>query len=477
MASKQLHVALLASPGMGHLVPILLLGHNLVTHHNLRVTILAVTATTTHSLTQLLTSFATTTNLSIIQIPVADVSSVLPSDTKVITQICVMMRETIPAIRTTLSLINPRPLVLIGDIFSTESWQLAEEFGIPKYVFVTGSAWFTALFVYSLVLDKKVVGQYVDKKEPFEIPGCKPVRPEDVVDPMPNRNDEAYKYYLDLAIGVTLADGLLINTWEDLEPQTLDALRNNESLSALVKHKPVYTVGPVCKRYEPEPDMLQHEVVKWLDEQPDGSVVYVSFGSGGVLSVEEIHELAWGLEMSGQRFVWVVRPPVGHDPDSSFLKYGQFDGPCDYLPQGFLSRTEKVGFVVPSWAPQVEILNHASVGGFVTHCGWNSVLESITSCIPMIVWPLYAEQRMNATMLTEELKVAVRPEVLTTKKVVGREEIMRLVVDLVSGERGKAMQMKMNRLKEGAKKAISENGSSYISVCKFIEDCWYRIIS
>ncbi|XP_076952553.1 anthocyanidin 3-O-glucosyltransferase 5-like [Bidens hawaiensis] len=469
MASKQLHVALLASPGMGHLVPIFLLGHNLVTHHSLRVTILAVTATTTHSLTQLLTSFTTTTNLSIIQIPAPDVSSVLPTDAKVITQLCVMMRETIPAIRTTISSMNPRPHVLVGDIFSTESWQVAEEFGIPKYVFVTSSAWFTAFFIYSLVLDKQVVGQYVDQKEPFEIPGCKPVRPEDVVDPMPNRYDEAYSLYLDQAIGVTLADGLLINTWEDLEPQTLDALRNNESLG----RKPVYTVGPVCKRCEP--DMLQHEVVKWLDEKPDRSVVYVSFGSGGLISLEEIHELAWGLEMSRQRFVWVVRPPVEHDPDSLFFKYGQFDGPCDYLPQGFLSRTKKVGFVVPSWAPQVEILNHVSVGGFVTHCGWNSVPESITSGLPMIVWPLYAEQRMNATMLTEELKVAVRPEVLPTKKVVGREEIKRMVVDLMEGERGNAMKTEMNRLKEGAKKAISENGSSYLSIFKFIEDCWSRI--
>ncbi|KAI3808455.1 hypothetical protein L1987_24406 [Smallanthus sonchifolius] len=479
MTSKQLHVAIISSPGIGHLLPVLLLGHRLATHHNLHVTILPViTTATSPALSQLLTSF--TTNLSVIQIPAADISSISPPDASIVTQLCVMMRETIPAIRTTVSSMASRPHVLIGDIFATESWVIAEEFGIPKYVFVTGNAWFTGLFTYSPVLDMQIVGQYVDQKDPLEIPGCKPVRPEDVVDPMLNRDHETYGVYIKQAIGVALADGMLINTWEDLEPQSLDALRTNEILRSVINHKPVYTVGPVIKRHESH--VLKNEVVEWLDKQPERSVIYVSFGSGGTISVEQMKELAWGLELSKQRFVWVVRPPTEQCSDGSFLKAGQSggpdgcpSGPCGYLPQGFLTRTEKIGIVVSSWAPQVEILNHRSVVGFLTHCGWNSTLESITSGVPMIAWPLYAEQKMNATMLTEELKVAVRPEVLPTKKVVGREEVARMVMDLVEGEEGKGMKVRVNILKEDAKKAISENGSSYISVCKFVEDCWSRI--
>lgn len=357
-----------------------------------------------------------------------------------------------------------------------ESWVIAEEFEIPKYVFVTGNAWFTGLFTYSLVLDKEVVGQYVDQTEPFEIPGCKPVRPDEVVDPMLDRDDEDYRVYLDQAVGVTLADGMLINTWEKLEPQSLDALRYNEILHSVIKNKPVYTVGPITKKYEPVG--LKSQVIEWLDKQPERSVIYVSFGSGGTLAAEQTTELAWGLEMSQQRFVWVVRPPAGHVTYGSFFKpglSGEPNGEYDFLPEGFIDRTQKIGLVVPSWAPQIEILNHASVGGFLTHCGWNSTLESITSGVPMIAWALYAEQRMNATMLTEELKVALRPEVLPTKKVVAREEVERMVRGLMESEEGKAMSENVKRLKEGAEEALSENGSSYISTCKFIEDCWSQI--
>ncbi|KAK9071407.1 hypothetical protein SSX86_009976 [Deinandra increscens subsp. villosa] len=476
MTSKQLHVTMISSPGIGHILPVLLLAHRLATRHNLRVTVLPVITTDgSPAVSQLLTSFTTTTkNLSIIQIPAADISAILPPEAKVVTHLCVMMRETIPAIRTAISTINPRPDVLIGDIFSTESWVVAEELSIPKYVFVTSNAWFTALFAYSPVLDKQVSGQYVDQKMLLDIPGCKPVSPDDVIDPMLDREDETYKVYLNQAIGVTLSDGVLINTWEDLEPRSLDALRNNEILQSVLKNKPVYTVGPIHKRYEP--DVLKNDIIEWLDKQPEQSVVYVSFGSGGTISVEQTEELAWGLELSRQRFIWVVRPPTGKHSDGSFLRASESShGLYAYLPEGFLARTVEVGFVVPSWGPQVEILNHISVGGFFTHCGWNSTLESVTSGIPMISWPLYAEQKMNATMLADELKVAVKPKVWPTRKVVGRDEVARMVTGLVAGEVGKEMKVKVKRLKEDAQKALCENGSSYISICKFVEDCWSRI--
>ncbi|GJV67050.1 putative UDP-glucuronosyl/UDP-glucosyltransferase [Tanacetum coccineum] len=481
MAQNKLHLAMVSSPGIGHLSPALLLGQRLVTGHNVRVTILIVTTTnTSETQSQLISTYTADTNILVIEIPAADISSIVAPDAKVVTRLCVMMRETIPTIRTAISSMDPRPDVLMGDIFANESWAIAEELKIPKYVFVTGNAWFTGLFAYSPVLDKKVVGQYVDLTELVEIPGCKAVRPEELVDPMIDRDDEVYRVYLDQALGVTLTDGILINTWEHLELQSLDALRNNEILRSLINDKPVYSVGPINKKYEPAGP--KNEVMEWLDKQPERSVIYVSFGSGGTISAEQIKELAWGLEMSQQRFVWVVRPPSGQSSDGAFLKPGRESGgpndfgPPDYFPEGFLTRTEKVGFVVPSWAPQIEILSHISVAGFLTHCGWNSTLESITSGVPMIAWPLYAEQCMNATMLVENLKVAVRPQELPTKKVVGKEEIERLVRLLIEAEEGKAMASNVRRLKASAEEALSANGSSYISTCKFIQDCWSRIL-
>nr|GLL39244.1 anthocyanidin 3-O-glucosyltransferase 5-like [Ipomoea trifida] len=111
-----------------------------------------------------------------------------------------------------------------------------------------------------------------------------------------------------------------------------------------------------------------------------------------------------------------------------------------YLPEGFLTRTHKQGLVVPEWAEQTLILRHPSIGGFLSHCGWNSTLESITNGVPMIAWPLYAEQRQNATMLTEELGVAIRPTKLPTKGVIAREEVKKLVKMVLQYEEGKEMR-------------------------------------
>lgn len=125
---------------------------------------------------------------------------------------------------------------------------------------------------------------------------------------------------------------------------------------------------------------------------------------------------------------------------------------------------------------QVTILKHGSIGGFVSHCGWGSTLDSVTNGVPLIAWPLYAEQRMNATLLAEELGVAVRPAVLPTKKVVHREEIARMVREVIPS---RDESVKSNRVRERVKevqrsaaKALSEGGSSYVAlshVAKTIE--------
>ena len=120
--------------------------------------------------------------------------------------------------------------------------------------------------------------------------------------------------------------------------------------------------------------------LEWLDRQPGRSVIFVSFGSAGSLPKEQMHELALGLELSGQRFLWVVRIPSdeGTLSDNYYNAESKKD-PFAYLPEGFVDRitASGVGLVVPSWAPQTKVLAHAATGGFLTHCGWNSVRESI----------------------------------------------------------------------------------------------------
>lgn len=136
----------------------------------------------------------------------------------------------------------------------------------------------------------------------------------------------------------------------------------------------------------------------------------------------------------------MVRPPLEVVVDYLGVDKEGGDGTPEYLPEGFLTRTKDFGLVIQVWSDQAGILNHPSVGGFLSHCGWNSCIESITNGVPIIAWPLYAEQRQNATMLTEELGVAVKPKVLPTKKVVEREEIEKLVRSVMQYEEGKDLR-------------------------------------
>ncbi|CDY70793.1 BnaAnng35060D, partial [Brassica napus] len=202
-----------------------------------------------------------------------------------------------------------------------------------------------------------------------------------------------------------------------------------------------------------------HPVLDWLNQQPDESVLYISFGSGGSLTAKLLTELAWGLEQSQQRFVWVVRPPIDGSSCSATP---------EYLPEGFVTRTSDRGLVVPSWAPQAEVLAHRAVGGFLTHCGWNSTLEGVVNGVPMIAWPLFAEQNMNAALLSDELGIAVRAEEANT-----RSEIEAIVRKVMAEEEGEEMRRKVKKLRDNAEMSLSSEGggSAHESLCRVTEEC------
>jgi hydroquinone glucosyltransferase len=272
---------------------------------------------------------------------------------------------------------------------------------------------------------------------------------------MQDRSGEEYKVFLEGNDRFYLADGILVNSFLALEEMTIRALQQKECEGV----PSIYPIGPFVQNVSCDKGS-DFEYLKFLDKQEKKSILYVSFGSGGTLSNEQIIELAFGLELSGQNFLWVLRPPnkfgVIDDYDSS--EY-EDDILFQFLPNGFLERTKGKGLVVPYWAPQVEILGHSSIGGFLCHCGWNSTLESIVHGIPLIAWPLFAEQKMNAALLSDGLKVAIRPKV-NEKGIVEREEIAKVVKNLMVGEEGKGIRERMEKLKGDAIDALKENGSS-----------------
>lgn len=251
-----------------------------------------------------------------------------------------------------------------------------------------------------------------------------------------------------------LLDGIFVNSFVDLEPEVVRSLKESNHNNPLIYH-----VGPITQAASTNINERNLDCLKWLENQPTNSVLYVSFGSGGTLSKDQIDELALGLEMSGHKFLWVVRAPSGLS-NSAYLN-AQKEDPLNYLPKGFLERTKGQGLIIPLWGPQVEVLKHKSTGGFLTHCGWNSILEAMVYGKPMIVWPLFAEQRMNAVMLTEQFKVGVRPKGGENKNgIVVREEVAKVVKLLMVGDEGKELRERIQVLKEAATKLLSEDGSS-----------------
>ncbi|CAL5347721.1 unnamed protein product [Camellia sinensis] len=460
------HVALVSSPGIGHLIPVLELRKRLVANHGFHVTVFSVTTTTAPPPPPppKPKTATTTTTLDLVDIFElhVDISGLVNPNAPFVERVGVTMRESLPILRQAISGMDPRPTTLVVDIFGTDAMKIADEFDMSKYVFITTSAWVFAFCVFVPTLDEEVEGEYVDLQEPVKIPGCNPVRVEDLVDPMLDRRSQQYFEFLRTCKGYLSFDGVLVNTWEDLERPTLKAFRENGILKQVLK-APIYPIGPLVKRVGSSGS--RSELLDWLDLQPCQSVLYVSFGSAGTVSAKQITELAWGLELSQQRFIWVLRPPMEkggpHDLNDC-------DDVANYLPDGFLSRTHKLGLVVPTWAPQEEILGHRSVGGFLSHGGWNSSLESILSGVPMIMWPLYAEQKMNAAMVVEELEVGVR--VVQLSEVVEREEIAKFVRMVIEGREGKAMRTRVKELQCSGERALIENGSSYESMCELARD-------
>ncbi|KAH6832495.1 hypothetical protein C2S53_006892 [Perilla frutescens var. hirtella] len=206
----------------------------------------------------------------------------------------------------------------------------------------------------------------------------------------------------------------------------------------------------------------RHKCLKWLDRQARNSVIFVSFGTTTTLSNHQIHELATGLEKSGQKFVWVVR-----DADSGDVF--RADGRKTQLPVGFEERVRERGFVVRDWAPQLEILGHSGTGGFMSHCGWNSCMESISMGKAIAAWPMHSDQPRNTVLITRVLRTG-----LVVRDWVRREDLVdaaaveAAVRTLMASEEGEEMRKRAAELGAAVRKAAGEGGATRLELDTFI---------
>ncbi|KAM7476508.1 hypothetical protein LguiB_023751 [Lonicera macranthoides] len=452
---KTPHIAVVSTPGMGHLIPLVEFAKRLLFHHNFSLTLIVPTDGPP-SKSQLSFLQKLPTGITYVLLPPVNFDDFTSKIITVETRIFLTLSRSIPSIRQVVtSLVSTTHLVtIVIDLFATEVIHIANDFKISPFIFFPSTAMCLSFFFYLPKLDETVSCEFRDLPQPVQIPGCIPLHGRDLVDPVQDRTNQAYKLLLDITKMYKLAEGIMVNSFKELEEEAVKALQEQQP-----GKPPVYPIGPIIQMGSSR-EGEDLECLRWLDNQPLASVLFISFGSGGTLSPNQLNELALGLEMSGQRFLWVVRSPNDKAANASFFDaHSHSSDPFDFLPEGFLERTKGHALVVPSWAPQAQILSHGSTGGFLSHCGWNSTLESVVNGIPLIAWPLYAEQKMNAVILTEGLKVALRAKT-DENGVVGRVEIAKVVRSLMEGEEGKLVRNKMEDLKASAAKALSEDGSS-----------------
>lgn len=290
----------------------------------------------------------------------------------------------------------------------------------------------------------------------IEVPGCPRLRLSDLPKPPKLPQSNFYKHLLSTSINMRKSAGIIVNTFHALEFRAMEALANGLCISG-APTPTVYSLGPLIAE---KTNGDEHECLRWLDLQPSKSVVFLCFGRAGFFSSKQLKEMAIGLENSGYRFLWAVRnspEKMSAEPDLDAL-----------LPEGFLERTKDKGIILKSWAPQMEVLSHDSVGGFVTHCGQCSILEAVWSGVPMIGWPLYAEQRTNRIFMVEEMKVAL-PLDETADGFVTAAELEKRIKELMESERGKEVRRRVAEMKYSAAAAVGEGGSSVVALEKFMD--------
>jgi hypothetical protein len=249
------------------------------------------------------------------------------------------------------------------------------------------------------------------------------------------------------------ASAVIINTFDSFEQDVLDALSP--------MFPPIYTLGPLQLLVDQIPNgnlknigsnlWKDHpECIEWLDSKGPNSVVYVNFGSITVITAQQMIEFAWGLANSNKPFLWIIRPDL-------------IVGEAAMLPPEFLSVTKDRSLLV-SWCPQEQVLKHPSIGGFVSHMGWNSTLESICGGVPMICWPFFGEQQTNCWFACTKWDIGMEIE-----NNVKRDEVEKLVRELMEGEKGKDMKRKAMEWKTKAEEAAWTGDASHRNLDRLVK--------
>ncbi|GAV66017.1 UDPGT domain-containing protein [Cephalotus follicularis] len=375
--------------------------------------------------------------------------------------------------------LQPHPSCIISDKNLPWTHYTAEKFGIPRLVF-DGTSCFSLLCTHNIVATK--VHERVSQFEPFVVPYL-PDRIEITKAQLPNAvnvgsSDMGGGIRSEIRDKELAAFGVVVNTFEELEPAYIEQFRK-------ARGGKVWCIGPVslCNKEDidkaergSKASIDENQCLKWLDSQETGSVIYACLGSLARLSVPQLIELGLGLEQSNRPFIWVIRAGSKSEELDKWI-----------LEESFEDRIIGRGLLIRGWAPQVLFLAHPAIAGFLTHCGWNSTLEGVCAGVPMITWPMFAEQFYNEKFIVQVVKIGVSlgcvlPVKWGEEENVGvwvkREMVKRAIEELMhEGEEGKQRRRRAKVLGEIARGAIEQGGSSYLNLTLLIQEIMQQVAS
>ncbi|CAN6281315.1 unnamed protein product [Urochloa humidicola] len=345
---------------------------------------------------------------------------------------------------------RPRAKWLISDMSMGWSFEVARKFGIRVVSFWPAA---TAGLAISLNVPKLIEDGLIEDKglpkrqETFKLgPGMPPLHTSQLT--WNNAGaPEGQPVIFDLVVSqnkkLTLAEMSVGNSFHEAEAGAFKLFPN------------ILPIGPLFADREykkPVGHFLPEDerCVKWLDAQPDGSVVYVAFGSMAIFDLRQFEELAEGLELTGRPFLWVVRPDFTVGLSKAWL-------------HEFRQRVAGRGMVV-SWCSQQQVLAHRAVACFVSHCGWNSTMEGVRNGVPFLCWPYFCDQYLNRSYITNVWRtgLALSPN---ADGIIEKEELRNKVEQLVGdGE----IKERAGLFKDAVRRCVSEGGSSYENFKKLV---------
>ncbi|QHN95747.1 hypothetical protein HN51_043682 [Arachis hypogaea] len=357
---------------------------------------------------------------------------------------------------------------IVSDMSLPYTIHVAEKFKIPRVSFAGVSCF--CLMCYDALHTSNVRNSVKDEIKYFVLPGL-PDEIEVTKSQVPAQVDENWsRFGEEIYAPESDSYGVIMNLFQELEPEY-------ERMYKKVRKDKVWCVGLVSLSNKDQLEKVQRgnsvsveewKHQNWLDSQKPKSVIYVCLGSLSNVTAIQLIEIGLALEESRRPFIWVIREGNQLEALEKWIKE-----------DGFEERIKGKSLIIRGWAPQQIILSHPSIGGFLTHCGWNSTLEAICAGMPMLTWPLFADQFLNEKLVVKVLKVGVMVGVKSPTawgkeedvvELVKKEDIKIAIEELMNENNGECEERRerIRKLAEISKRSVEEGGSSHSNLTVFI---------